>query len=1274
MADNNIPISNNHQGNGIDVGALVNVINNLTQNQEETNRLLNTISRNLGNNRNGNNNNNSNYNQRRSSNNDNRNLSEYLRNIGKVNSEFNNILDTLNRFDRELRDNTNGTSNNFNQLNNYLNRFGSELKASYSTSIGADRQYTRNLNAALNNITNLKSSLADLNIQYVRANNQEKIRIRTQITQREAEIRTAENHLKDLQTGYAQQQEQSEQYIRQRRQEIDDLRDIANQRNTIEERNNRLLNETGNSFRSTLDNFRNSWNLRSGSNYQQQLRESIDTESAINEQIESLGAERVNNAELIASLETQFNNLEASVAHYTELLNDTSVTLSDDDRQAYEEALEEATRNREEARSNREILERRQEVIEEEQELLAENREYNRQYRQNLDRQFSLTTTLLKKAGQTIADIITKAIEREQERLIAAADKAFSAIEDTQKSLGKTLKMSSGAYQEFVDKIQASAKEAGVAIDQNQVLELAASLSELGIRDEGLITTLATEQAKIQEAGLNGIVQLNEDTIKQYQKQYLQDKQQYGEDVASANLEKRIDNLIATESLVSEKLGSATALANGGMAEILNRTTQMKGMGYISDETEDVFTANLAYIAQVFDNAGADFSTVLSDFDTLLNTTESNLSTQQKAVLNQMGTTSEIMEQYAKDPTAVISKYLAIVQSQYNNMDLTSMKYVQEALGDSYSAVQRATEQNAKISLGQSVSIEDLSETANKINKDLSSGTYLSATEKLEKSELELMQDIAQYAQTIPDGQFWMNNTLNAGKSLISQLASLLASFIGSAIAGNGRLGSFLTGRTPVGSDATSGWATAGKYLASSAGIVTATYGFGSTLAKGDISDMNTWEDALTNKTFTTGLGMALGGALGGPLGAAVGGAVSSTLIPTAQKGVDKIADYIWDINEDAAANEQQMIKEAAQSIKDASAELGNTAISQYQMLTQERDDAKGWNALQKEEWLKQHQSELDMTAEEIANLKSEADVNAAFQKAYTDYFSREENKLTNQLNIAEFGEAHSKQLAAFSKMSEGDIRTKEGGSKLISQLADSGTGVEDINKLISDYATTNKVTEKQATAAVLSQLGITDAGEQGVITGELDYWKELKNEYDTANKIFQDNWTTAKEAAGANADVVQIRDKYIEIFGKNNPYLNLDQAIDYSTASSGTPSLNSSNGKYYKGGYMVQVGQDEDAKWYPMYKVGLDYVPYDNYLALLHRGETILDAQEADTYRSNSNIQISDITNTLISQTDRIESMLTKIYTALLSIHGGGSRTTLNSNIVNMVSGIATL
>ena len=68
------------------------------------------------------------------------------------------------------------------------------------------------------------------------------------------------------------------------------------------------------------------------------------------------------------------------------------------------------------------------------------------------------------------------------------------------------------------------------------------------------------------------------------------------------------------------------------------------------------------------------------------------------------------------------------------------------------------------------------------------------------------------------------------------------------------------------------------------------------------------------------------------------------------------------------------------------------------------------------------------------------------------------------------------------------------------------------------------------------------------------------------------------------------------------------------------------------------------------MFAVGLDYVPYDNFYARLHKGEKIVTAADAALERASvkGNSMIPALQNALVSQTDIIIGILEKIYSNL--------------------------
>ena len=1075
--------------------------------------------------------------------------------------------------------------------------------------------------------------------------------------------------------------------------------------------------------------------------YEQAYSQYEENASRIFNAIEEARSADTKYDELIKKEQSYMDNADITIQEFEQLIaqakaneNLEEVRELEYDRDDAIRSKDEAKKRQDKAKADKQLNKTSLEVLKSEAKAnekygknLEQAKKNNEEFKKNIDKQYTVLSQIGTKVGDTLSKAITAVITREMDLFVQAADSAFNAIESTQKSLGKTLKMDKGEYQDYVDLVQQYAKEAGVAVDQNQILELASSLSEMGIRDKTLITTLATEQAKAQEAGVGSIFQMNEEFIKQYQKSYFADKNATDEQTAQENLQKQLDTWIATEAYIAEEFGSATALANGGMTEIANYANQLQKSNYLTADNASEFNANLAIMAQAIENSGGDFSTILSDLQTILDNPESDLSA---SLLTAMGTNREdFINRLSADPMEVLADYLTKMQSRYTGLNLTDLTYKSRAYGESM----RATDIKALISTDlknvKGVTQEDLGKTADDLMDSLKSGDMLTATEKLEKTNLQMAQDVAQIAQTVPDGQYWMNNTLSAGKSLLTEftgfLSGLLGNALGSKISGLGG-GSTATGKATLGDVALGNKNTKGGLLASElsglAGIGYSEVVFGKDVIQGIYNGdhiQTAVGDALGDPQFAKGMGMALGGALGGPVGAAIGGVVTEKVVPKAQAAFeDLITSGIVSPSELAYQKQQ----EAANELKESANDLKESATEQLNAIQAEKAQAEQWSAMQKKEWLETNKEKLTAAGIDTSNidLSSTESINENFDSLFETYTKAVEEGLTSDLSLAELGSALASPLAEWANdagveigdklyatqkevmqaLDAGEISSIEANTAMtelagkgtqasasatmLKKLGQSGYASSLMNTIEAKKSAISKANpeisasevESQALASVAESLGYneTQASQLKSLYSTIDANRE---EWEKANAEFQERFTKAQEKVGTN-DTNAIIQQYLldntsaneELFRsfvvadphkpvtEGNSIWGMDEITE-------VPSLATNNDTYnwYTPGDVV-----------PKYKTGLDYVPSDNYLALLHRGESVLNATEAQDYREQTTVNFDSINDTLVAQTDRIENVLNKILNAITYMGRGSNKSTLNPNILGMVSGIATL
>lgn len=1046
------------------------------------------------------------------------------------------------------------------------------------------------------------------------------------------------------------------------------------------------------------------------------------------------------------------------------------------------ESIEEETRRINIYELEIDRIERENKLIDNQVESLDEQRKY-------VESNATFTKNAVGKLGDALTKVIGTVVDRKLQNLESAANKMFSAIEETQKTLGRTLKMDMGQYDVFVDKMQSLASDLGVAVTSDQLLQAAATASQAGITNEDLLGQFAVAQAKLDETGT--FFQMDEEFMKNLQAEYLRNIQS-GMSVSDATqaFQKNIDTIIATQKGLADNFGSATAMANGGSQELFNTLNEFVKSGQMEQKDFQKNFYEVMSMMQTIDVNRGDSSTLMEVVASLRDNPVGELSTDLKAFLAQTGLSqNEILEAInSGDMADIMMKYIEHIGATYTASNQTDLRYQSRAYSPSLTASQLNNLKTFGEDMISTYSENALTETdiagiGEDISESLEKGTYLTKTEEWEKRNLTLMEDVAESAQKIADGQFWMDQGFNKTRSLINDGLSMLLTFLAGRLMGGGLGGSgtgvgnvpsfggmrdFLTGNKST---------TAGKIGTYGTMAVGGTMSI-STLVKHSIDDglSDGLMESFRDPTFTSGLGTVIGGAVGGPIGGAIGGALG-TMVPAVSEGLENwltrnISDAAKEY-EEIQMNNAKQLEEAAKSLSEA-ADKHNSNIQNIKDSTnQQLAFFEQYSEAQKEHFIDQ----MDLTDAEKANLAEEKGITAnqltsndLFTAAVQKWMGQQEAQIEEERalergtslvqgslanavgvnNAIDYSasdiskmsaEAKQSKIATYNAMGAGleweDVKnlSDEDLAQLFTELEEQGVntrvmlGNESGTQLLTDienYAANNGMNFEEAASQYLQKV------DPNLYTGEdLDTAVEVlsnaetwKSKYDSENDEFHKR---LEEVLKENPDVIDYKElfdaykkkysnfEYSAVEGLtfdagNNPLINGNLLIAKDGDSVILPDLrHTGTGEDIGGTYGNAVNMartNYNPEFYSgKYRTGLDFVPMDDYIALLHQGEMVLNKHEAEDYRKskfntmasllnvedtihqavqttvhnltgrdNTVLDISPITGSVNTQTDKLVDILTKILQVLSSGSGGSGRSYLPKSLVHMNSDISLL
>lgn len=964
------------------------------------------------------------------------------------------------------------------------------------------------------------------------------------------------------------------------------------------------------------------------------------------------------------------------------------------------------------------------------------------------------STKVITSLAQGIKDIAGNTLGRVMDEGIAGFNRMFDAMEQTQIEIAKIMKLDQGGYDAYTKQLHSMLTDAGItAFSEADLLNESQVLAGMGVTDTDFMSSIAMGAAKLKASGT--FFQLDEETVKMMQRVYNEELGATGSvDAAKQAAESILTNIMGTQRGLSKQYNSASAVANGGANEIMATIAPILNEQGASSEDINAAYSSIAQILQATEYAGLDSSVLLQDLGKFLNTGElGSMSAEHLALMQQYGWTQESirkaigegnLSQFFKDSLTnksdLFGGYTAIdtgyrLSAYGSDMTLTQgMGYGNKG----GSVLDNFTE------LTQS-ELQSLRETEEEALVD---GSYNTVNQKLEKAADRANFHLASIAKHIPLGNELFRDGFNILKGTVGSVTNVLISIFGNrmltqhlgganntgnlggtgGVGGAGSIGNFLTGGLRSGTAA----GTAGAIAGSAVGVVgMATTSIGHALEAESIEE---WASATyTDPAFYSGLGTTLGSLIAGPVGGAVGAAIGGA--------ASTLGNWIaeeWVLDDEDPAAEQ--LEKAAESLTKAG-ELHLQAAKniESEMSTQE-ELFKTYTSEDKRNYLLRK----GLLEDEQANLMTEEEINNKFDKEIIKYFEDQrkqlelEQALAQQSSMADtFGkvigvdneanftedefnkamkrDAFKNRMEALNISNHKEYNAyMEHEANLRTMTSAEGQAAFDaINKYQNAMGVDRETAYKQYFAKQIED-GTYTAENIAEMMSMQDDLDQRKEDWKSENDKFQERWKTIMdENPGASPET--LAHKYNKKYGTGDDF-NVRKAIQgaeydanklligFATDVNGLPML----------AYTDNQGYDtyNPILYMNKFATGKGYVPYNNYPALLHEGEMVLNKPVAERFRkesilstdymdtalsnmvdnivNNSSVTYGDITNNsstggksinfntspitsaIESQSDRIELLLRRILQVLTSPYSGSKGygspvNSLDSNISRM-------